>query len=366
MRIHSSPRLRGTVAAACVGALCWVSMALRAATDTNALPTGNPIAELTNAAAASNMIAVAPAQELSAAALQAIEQVRLEAEATARTNAAAFTERLQALEQNLTVQRERELDTLRRSNRVLLLLVGLLASVGLLGVFLIGWFQLRAMRRFSEAAASSPFGQTLGLVHSPVAFGAGEMHLVAANPAEQSTTRFLTTLERLEHRIHELEHTAGPPQPAAVSQPNGEQAPQLAHLPLRSLVSGALARAAGARNEKHDRAAMLLGKGQALLNLGKAEDGLVCFDEAVALAPQNVEALIKRGTALERLKRLEEAVECYDRVIALDRTQTIAYLHKGAACNRLSRFGEALACYEKALQTQKEADHQTETPEQRS
>ncbi len=373
MRIHSEPRPLGTVLAACLAALGWLSPVLAAATDTNALSPANPPVELTSAAALTNPTTLVLTQDLSAVALEAIERVRLEAVATARTNAAAFAERLQTLEQTLMAQRERELAVLRESNHLLLLVVGVLAGAGLFGVFLIGWFQLRAMRRFAEAAGALPMGQTLSLVHSPVALGAGEMHLVAANAAEQSSTRFLTTLERLEQRIHELEHTTAPLPPSSAAQANGEQFPLSVGPPLKSLVSGALApaaraahgkaRAAGAANEKLDRAALLLGKGQALLSLGQGEDALACFDEAVALAPQNVEALVKRGTALERLKRLEEAIECYDRAIALDGAQTLAYLHKGAACNRLARFGEALACYEKALQSQKEAAPQGETPQ---
>jgi len=85
-----------------------------------------------------------------------------------------------------------------------------------------------------------------------------------------------------------------------------------------------------------------------------AEEALVCFDEALAVEPNNAEALVKKGTALERLRKLNEAIECYDRAIAADNSMTIAYLYKGGLFNRMERFGEALECYEMALKTQED------------
>jgi tetratricopeptide (TPR) repeat protein len=96
----------------------------------------------------------------------------------------------------------------------------------------------------------------------------------------------------------------------------------------------------------------LLGKGQSLLNLDKAEDALACFDEILSLRAGHPEALVKKGTALEKLRRLNEAVECYDQAIAADNSMTIAYLCKGGLFNRMERYSEALECYEKALRTQ--------------
>jgi len=100
------------------------------------------------------------------------------------------------------------------------------------------------------------------------------------------------------------------------------------------------------------RITSLLGKGESLLNLDKAEAALACFDEALTLAPNHAEALVKKGTVLERLRKLDEAIECYNRAIAADRSMTIAYLYKGGLFNRMARFSEALECYEQAVRTQ--------------
>jgi tetratricopeptide (TPR) repeat protein len=101
-----------------------------------------------------------------------------------------------------------------------------------------------------------------------------------------------------------------------------------------------------------DQVSLLLGKGQALLNLGEAEQALSCFDQAVALSPNHADALVKRGMALEKLQRMEAAIESYDRAIAANASMTLAYLYKGAVCNRLQRFREALECYENALKSE--------------
>jgi len=79
---------------------------------------------------------------------------------------------------------------------------------------------------------------------------------------------------------------------------------------------------------------------------------LACFEEVLAVEPNNTEALIKRGQALEKLRRTQEAIESYDRVIAADSSLTVAYLYKGGVFNRLEQFDKALECYEQALHVQ--------------
>jgi tetratricopeptide (TPR) repeat protein len=96
---------------------------------------------------------------------------------------------------------------------------------------------------------------------------------------------------------------------------------------------------------------VLLGKGQALLNLDAPEQALACFDEVLGLDPNNAEAYVRRGLAF-KLQNWEQALENYDRAIAADQALTIAYLYKGGVCNRLQRHKEALESYEQALQTE--------------
>lgn len=317
-------------------------------------------------------------QDFSALLQIAVEQARLQAEAAARANADALAARLKEIEQTFREQREQDLATAHRTNRALLVTVGAFAGAAVLGMMVMAWAQVRAMRQFSEAVVTLPGGHALGLAPSAAALGPGETHLVPAGAAEQSSAKFRSTVERLERRIRELEHSTTPvAEEIPAGEANGDPGVRTGDPELKSLVSGALSRAAGEPHQtaaeagpgaapgatpqgeqasKESEVSLLLGKGQALLNLDQAAEALACFDRAIALAPDNAEALIKKGTALERLRRFDEAVACFDRAIALDGAQTTAYLHKGAVCNRLARYSEALACYEKALQTRREVE----------
>jgi tetratricopeptide (TPR) repeat protein len=273
----------------------------------------------------------------------AVERSRTQAEATAAETAKAFTARLQGIEQALASQRAQELEAMQSANKVMLVVAGLFAALGLLAMLFMAYFQWRTINRLAEISAALPLAHALGAGPSMAALGAGDPHLVTVSPPEQSNQRLLGALERLEQRIHELEHTAHPPLKESASPeqqtktplapPNGE--------PMEEAAAGDAA-----------RITLLLGKGQSLLNLDQAEEALGCFDQVLALDPSHPEALVKKGAALERLRKLDEAIACYDRAIAADSSLTVAYLYKGGLFNRLERFGEALECYEQALRTQ--------------
>jgi hypothetical protein len=58
--------------------------------------------------------------------------------------------------------------------------------------------------------------------------------------------------------------------------------------------------------------------GDALLWLGRYDEGLRWFDEALALRPDFIDVLLNKGFALFHLRRLDEAAETYRRVTELD------------------------------------------------
>jgi tetratricopeptide (TPR) repeat protein len=225
----------------------------------------------------------------------------------------------------------------------MLYVAGAFASIGCVAMLLVGYFQWRTVNRLAELSAGIPAGaMALGGLRPIAAIGPGSTHEITAAPAMNPNPELLDTIQRLERRVHELEHAS--PAPLTNGSP-GSETNGLSHDGDESN---------GAAVEEVKSVSLLLGKGQSLLNLDKAEEALVCFDEALALEPTNAEALVKKGTALERLRKLNEAIECYDRAIAADRLMTIAYLYKGGLFNRMERFGEALECYEMALRTQED------------
>ncbi len=286
-------------------------------------------------------------QEQLHATQMAIERNRKEADYAAAQATEALGGRLQAIEQSLLLQRARELEAMQSSNKVMLLVAGAFAAMGFMAMLLMAYFQWRTVNRLAEISAALPaMNRALGAGRPIAALGPGDTQLIPVGRAEQSNLRMMDALERLEKRIHELEHTAHPPLQEATSHEfKAEPAPASVEPANGSPANGAVATEAA-------RIRMLLGKGQSLLNLDQAEEALACFDEALQLDSRNTEALVKKGSALERLRKLDEAIECYDRAIAADDSMTIAYLYKGGLFNRMERFNEALQCYEQALKTQ--------------
>ncbi len=257
---------------------------------------------------------------------QAREEVAV-ANLNAQKAAQETESRLKLIEESLAAQRERDhtLDNLQEAHRQSLLILTAVAGIAFFCLLLFGLYLMRVLNRRTEllagAAAMMPARRPLP------ALATGELQLSPLNPAEQSTARFLAALERLERRLEDMEtvpHTGG----------NGQ------------------ATGPADADDSNKHLAVLLGKGQTLLNLGKPAEALACFDDALKLDGGHAEAHVKRGTALEKLERLDDAIESFDRAIQLDDSLTMAYLCKGGVFNRLERYSDALKCYEQALRSQ--------------
>ncbi len=275
-------------------------------------------------------------QEQLHSAMLAIEQNRNQTDESARRNVETISARLKLIEQALTAQREREADAADKSQRFVLIIAGVFGGLGLLAMVATAWFQLRAMNRFSQMAAAG--ANMLG--HHPLSsLGSGEVTSISAVPITAANANLLGAIERLEKRFLELQSATRASLPThTVTHTNGDASVS----EFSEAVTG----------EGPERVSLLVGKGQALLNMDQANEAVKCFDEALELDPDNAEALVKKGTAFERQKKLEEAIECYDRAIAANHGMTLAYLCKGGVYNQLERFSEALECYEQALRTQ--------------
>ena len=369
MRLHRAGRSRiGIALALLAGAwtLCRPMPAAEPSGTDAASPESPILTEPTNAVAQPDTETLRQAiedlrQQLTASSKELLEQTARDSEALSQKVDAVVAERLTSMERSLAESQRRELEALRSSHRAFLTFAGVLAGLGFLGMIVAAMVLARAVNRFSEVAMALP-GPSHALPSAPErpALGPGEVPAVSPAQVEEATTRFQEAVKRLEDRIREMESlgTVTPAAPEGNGADEGRQA-----LPAED--GGALKLIASAVEAKHAKAAaasvvapppseftLLLGKGQALLNLGKAQDALVCFEEAIDLEPRNAEAFVKKGLALERLQRMEQAIESYDQALAVDGTSTLAYLYKGAVCNRLQRFQEALDCYEKALRSE--------------
>lgn len=282
----------------------------------------------------------------------ALERNREESERLAARNAEALAARLQLIEQAVSTQRARDLEALQNANRLLLIIAGSFAGVGFVAMLLTAYLQWRAVNRLAEFSALLPAASRATL---PLALP--EPAMVGAGAAEQSNARLFGALGRLEKRILELEHTTQL-QPPADGAEGKTVTPPHSGPTADGATSATGSGAAPVTTDKNDHIALLLAKGQSLLNLDKATEALDCFNEILAQQPKHPEALVKKGIALEQLRQIDEALRCYDNAIAADESLTIAYLQKGGLFNRLERYEEALRCYEAALRSQ-EKDRET-------
>ncbi len=280
----------------------------------------------------------------------ALERNRQETEALAAKNAEAVAARFKAIEEALTTQRITELEsmkgsmeTLERSmesnNRMLMTVAGTIASVGFLVLLLTAYLQWRSVSRLAEFTAMV---QSARVALPPP--GPAEAQLLGAGDVTQSGGRMSSALAQLEKRILELEHT---------THSSVEVKPISADAGGDLHPNGVASENGHHEHAEHD--AVLLAKGQSLLNMDKAAEALECFEEILRIEPDHAEALVKKGIALEELRRMDEALQCYDHAIAANGDLTIAYLQKGGLFNRLERYEEALQCYEQALHAQEKA-----------
>lgn len=307
--------------------------------------TGSPPAAVEETTAHEMLRAYLQVQEQLHATQRAIERNRQETEAAATRHADALTSRMQLLEQALAGERQRAFDALQRAHRLMLTLAGVFAGAGLLALLFMAWMQTRAVSRLPIAGSHWPALTALGTGATVSGLGSADGPLTPLGTTEITNLRLLGAIEQLEKRIQELEHlshsNSALPAPGvpAVSAPH----------PRPDAAGAATQPSMAQRTAKIE---LLLGKGQALLDLDRADEALACFESALKLDPHHSEALVRKGLALEQARQPEAAIACYDRAIAADDGFTMAYLHKGGLCNRLARHQEALQCYEAALRTQ--------------
>jgi tetratricopeptide (TPR) repeat protein len=87
----------------------------------------------------------------------------------------------------------------------------------------------------------------------------------------------------------------------------------------------------------------------ALEKLGRHDDALASFEDALAIKPDITEALYNRGIVLANLDRYAEALEDYDQALAIKPDHIGALNNRGVALSALDRDEEAIASFDKAL-----------------
>jgi protein O-GlcNAc transferase len=94
---------------------------------------------------------------------------------------------------------------------------------------------------------------------------------------------------------------------------------------------------------------MLVNHGNILTRLGRREEALARYDQALVTNPGLVLALYNRGNLLQEMKRFEEALASYDRALAQKRDVAGVWNNRGTVLRSLRRLDEAMASIEQAL-----------------
>ncbi len=242
----------------------------------------------------------------------------------------------------LSHQRDREFELLQKSNQFTLIMVGIIAATALISVLGVVYLQTAAT---SQALIKSYLNSGGSLSNQSDQSSMLALHPEISSPIsspiiEESNQKFMSAVERLEKRIHDIEHISSDATEHSLTHRDSEALVESDEIDI-------LEKKAQARLT--EQVTLILNKGQTLLNLDRLDEALECFDEAISLDSQRADAFVKRGTALEKLQHVDEAISAYDKAIALDESLATAYLNKAGILNRLERYNEALECYEQAL-----------------
>lgn len=92
----------------------------------------------------------------------------------------------------------------------------------------------------------------------------------------------------------------------------------------------------------------LIDKGYSLTELGRYEEALTAYDQALEQQPDFSWAWARKGRTLRLLDRYDDALKCYDKALVLQPRYAWAWNGKGVILERLGRLDEALTCFQTA------------------
>ena len=92
--------------------------------------------------------------------------------------------------------------------------------------------------------------------------------------------------------------------------------------------------------------------GNELLQVGKVEDAIAHFEQALRIKPDYAEAHNNLGIALELAGKIEEAITHFEQALRIKPDYVWAHYNLGAALEKAGGVPEAIEHYEQALKLQ--------------
>ena len=141
--------------------------------------------------------------------------------------------------------------------------------------------------------------------------------------------------------------------PAFVESPvklPGSKAELVAGLVAGALLSLGGLVSYGVSRGKEPEAKGKLERGNRMFDEGRYADAVICYNQAIAAAPESAEAWNNRGLALENMQRKAEGLSSYDRALNLKPDYQQAWYNRGVALRKLERYAEAVSSYDRAVE----------------
>ena len=101
---------------------------------------------------------------------------------------------------------------------------------------------------------------------------------------------------------------------------------------------------------KSDNINALNNKGLDLVNLGKHNEAIQCFDKALEIDVNFSNSWLNKGFSLYHVGKHSDAIQCYDKALEIDANDVDAWYNKGNALYASGKYTEAIQCYDKALE----------------
>ena len=90
-------------------------------------------------------------------------------------------------------------------------------------------------------------------------------------------------------------------------------------------------------------------KGQALFNLKRYNEALLCYEKALQLRPKYIAAINNKGLALAAMSEYDKAIGCFNQSSDLNPNDSNIWNHKGLALHTLGKYDDAIGSFDKAI-----------------
>ena len=94
----------------------------------------------------------------------------------------------------------------------------------------------------------------------------------------------------------------------------------------------------------------LVNKGNTFAGVGRYQEALNAFDNAIEIDPNNSEAWVGKGEALRIIGRNQESIDAFNKAIEIDPNNAFAWRSKGIVLTALGRNQEAITAIDRAME----------------